>query len=57
MEPMEQEFEEANREDERMVWEALDECQRAGAPADALKLLAWHAGAVSWTPKTYMEKH
>lgn len=52
MSQMEQEFEEANREIEKELWECLDQCFKAGAPVDALKFLAWNAGATQWSPPT-----
>ena len=50
MEPMEQEFAEADRELQRMILEALDNCLKAGAPKDDLQFLAWQAGCGNWTP-------
>jgi len=50
MEPMEQEYAEADREMEQMGFEALDRCAEAGADLEDLKTVAWIAG-LSWTPK------
>lgn len=47
---MEQEFQEANADLERELWEALDRCAEKGASEDDLKLLAWQCGATQWKP-------
>lgn len=41
---------EADRELQALMCEALDRCLRAGAKPDDLKLLAWQAGIQHWKP-------
>lgn len=50
MEPMEQEYVEADRELEQMGFEALDRCAAAGADPEDLKTVAWIAG-LNWSPR------
>ena len=52
MSPMEQEFEQANRQLEQEIWETLDRCYYAGAKLDDVRFLAWQAGCVEWAPPT-----
>jgi hypothetical protein len=40
----------ADRELQQMMCEALDRCLKAGAKQDDLKLLAWQAGLTNWKP-------
>lgn len=47
---MEQEYIEADRQLQQMIYEALDLCFRAGAPKEELKFLAWQAGCGDWSP-------
>lgn len=49
-EPMEQEFEEANRQLEKELWDTLDRCAEKGAEITDLKFLAWQCGVTKWTP-------
>lgn len=46
----EEEFHQSQLEQQQMIEEALDECFKAGAPVDALRFLAWNAGATRWAP-------
>jgi hypothetical protein len=50
MEPMEQEYQQANEQLEHEIWESLDRCFKAGAPVEDLRFIAWQAGATKWSP-------
>lgn len=50
MEPMEQEYNEADRELQQMGYQALDRLYQAGAKADDVQFVGWLAGLGDWKP-------
>jgi hypothetical protein len=50
MEPMEQEFAEADRELQQMGYQALDRLFQAGAKVDDVQFVGWLAGLGDWKP-------
>lgn len=50
MEPMEQEFANADVELQQLIWMSLDRCLEAGAREDDLQFLAWQTGCTDWKP-------
>lgn len=50
MEPMDQEYLEADRELQELGFKALDRCYESGADKDSLQYLAWMAGLGDWKP-------
>lgn len=52
MDPMEQEFNEADMELQQLLWLSLDRCHQNGAREDDLRFLAWQCGVTDWTPTT-----
>jgi hypothetical protein len=53
MEPMEQEFAEADRELQQMGYQALDRIYQAGAKVDDVQFVGWLAGLGDWTPSVH----
>jgi hypothetical protein len=53
MEPMEQEFAEADRELQQMGYQALDRIYQAGAKVDDVQFVGWLAGLGDWTPNVH----
>ena len=53
--PVGGEWGEAERELQKMAWEALERCHKAGAKADDVILLAKLAGRIGWKPDDRMD--
>jgi len=50
MDPMEQEYAEADRELQQMGYEALDRLHKSGASVDDVQFVGWLAGLGDWKP-------